>query len=469
MLSGERKQLSIFGDGWIYSIIIAKFPDHPLVKLRPLVDKLLVDVEKGIGVYYSEGLGRPSWPVGVILKMHLLEYLYNLSDVMVSQAVNCNILFKWFCNLDIDENVPDDTTLVKFRKRLGEGGFTELFSSFIEASKKLGYGKGKLRILDGTHVLSFCGGFGRLGLLRDGIRRVLKRVKEKAILLSEETKRKALHVLKVKGEAKIKEVKEVIERLGRELSEKGDAHIKKILSISKRVARGATKIGSLVDPEARWGHKSEDFAFFGYKVHLCCDENGFVTNLEALSGERNEGNRLEAMLKGEVKRRGVEGVIADALYDSVDNRKYCKGAEIKAYIPPRTKGSEVDKFELEGEKVECPAGKYSIGRIEQERGFLYYFSAHDCKMCKCFKKCVSPGEVRKKVYLSECKRLREEDYREKMKTRAVIERANGWAKRWLGLSRARYLGTGKMLVQAILTFMAMNLKIMIRGPCLGRV
>jgi len=65
------------------------------------------------------------------------------------------------------------------------------------------------------------------------------------------------------------------------------------------VKRGEKKIGSLIDPDARWGHKSSDFPFFGYKLYLSCDETGFAKNLLVLSGEKNEGKRLKPMIEQE--------------------------------------------------------------------------------------------------------------------------------------------------------------------------
>ncbi|MEO0093437.1 MAG: transposase [candidate division WOR-3 bacterium] len=174
MINKERKQKSIFGDNWIYKNTLERFPNHPLINLKPILDRILEGIQENLEGYYSKDFGRPSYPPSVILKMLLLEYLYNLSDVAVSQAVNCNILFKWFCGLDIDELAPDDTTLVKFRRRLGEDGFKAVFADFIEQAKRLGYGKGKLRILDATHVLSFSRGLNVVNLLKDGIKRVLK-------------------------------------------------------------------------------------------------------------------------------------------------------------------------------------------------------------------------------------------------------------------------------------------------------
>lgn len=80
VITKERKQSSLFGDNWIYKNLLDKFPDHPLIKLKPLVDKILNEISDNIEAYYRKDFGRPSYPVSVIFKMLLLEYLYNLSD-----------------------------------------------------------------------------------------------------------------------------------------------------------------------------------------------------------------------------------------------------------------------------------------------------------------------------------------------------------------------------------------------------
>ena len=471
MITKERKQFSLFGDNWIYKNLLERFPEHPLVKMKPLIDNLLSKIEKDISVYYSAGFGRPSYPPAMLLKMLLLEYLYNLSDVAVSQGVCCNILFRWFCGLDIDESVPDDTTLVKFRNRLGEDGFKEIFNTFITLAQQLGYGKGKLKILDATHVFSFSRGLSVVGLLKDGLKRVMMRLKEKSVKIKEQTKRAVITVTDVKKKVKVKELTRLIRKLVSDVNNQADEKTKKVLRLMQEVAEGVgDKLGSLVDTDARWGYKSKDFSFFGYKAHLACDEMGFVTNLEVLSGEKNEGSRLKDMILEERKRGDkIEGVPADALYDSAANREYLKSVAIKAYIPSRTKSSEIDKFEVIGSQVMCAMGKHSIGSIEQENGRLHYFSVKDCRDCSYYRGCVSAGEIRKKVYISKCKLLRAEDYKLKMRERKTIERVNAWAKRHLGLVRARYCGITKVLIQAILTFLAMDLKIMIRGPCSGMV
>lgn len=54
--------------------------------------------------------------------MLLLEQFADLSDREVHEPVGYNLLYRAFVGLTADELVADDTTLVKFRGRIGEAG-----------------------------------------------------------------------------------------------------------------------------------------------------------------------------------------------------------------------------------------------------------------------------------------------------------------------------------------------------------
>lgn len=84
----------------------------------------------------------------------------------------------------------------------------------------MGYGKGKLMSLDATHLFSFSRGFGFGRLLRDGLQRLAKRVKERALSLREKVKEKVLRVAAVKGKVKVREVKSLLKEVREELRSK---------------------------------------------------------------------------------------------------------------------------------------------------------------------------------------------------------------------------------------------------------
>ncbi|MDR2360834.1 MAG: IS5 family transposase, partial [Oscillospiraceae bacterium] len=97
--------------------------------------------------YYPEGKrGRPPRGVEIMLRMYLLQNWYNLSDEGVEDAIYDSYAFRKFMKLDFNgnEQVPDATTLCKFRKLLDENGVTkilfELVKDFLEKHGKIMHG-----------------------------------------------------------------------------------------------------------------------------------------------------------------------------------------------------------------------------------------------------------------------------------------------------------------------------------------
>jgi len=50
------------------------------------------------------------------------------------------------------------------------------------------------------------------------------------------------------------------------------------------------KLVSFVDHDARFGRKSKDKKFAGYKAHVAQDESQIITSAEVIPGNENEGN-----------------------------------------------------------------------------------------------------------------------------------------------------------------------------------
>ena len=471
--SSCRHQTSLFGDGWVYQAMLKQVADHPLVRMKPILDQAIARAEPKLRTCYSTWIGRPACSIGTMTKLHVLQYLYDLSDPGVTRIRVHDVLFRWFADLDITDDVPDSTTLVRFRGRLEQEGFRDVLNELTEEARRQGYLKGQLRVLDATHVFSNTPKLRMRGLIRQGLNKVLRSIAKTHEEVSKTLRAKYKRVLchaRGKERSTRKAVRQAVKDFAREVHDLVDEPTGKLLDLVQRVASGnPDKLVSLTDPDARWGHKSKEKVFGGYKVHVICAENGLVTNLEALSGNVNEGNRIEHLLEPELERKHeVKEVYADGLYDNVTNRRYLRKKGIKAFIPSRVKKCQIEKFDITGtgeaERVKCPAGKYSIGKIRQEAGDLYYFSVSDCRHCPRFRHCVSPGEVRKKVFLSDCRRLRNNEWQEKYGKRTVVERDFSHAKLHRGLGQARYRGRAKLGIQALLTFITENALIMARGP-----
>jgi len=97
--------------------------------------------------YYPNGKrGRPTRGVETMLRMYLLANWFTLSDEGVEDAIYDSYAFRKFMKVDFlgEEQVPDATTLCKFRKLLNEAGITKLFFDamkvFLDRHGKLMHG-----------------------------------------------------------------------------------------------------------------------------------------------------------------------------------------------------------------------------------------------------------------------------------------------------------------------------------------
>lgn len=69
--------------------------------------------------------GRPAYPLLLLYKMHLLQTWYGLSDEGCEFQVKDRLSFRLFLGLDIQDKVPDATTLEDFRHKLAKNQLAE--------------------------------------------------------------------------------------------------------------------------------------------------------------------------------------------------------------------------------------------------------------------------------------------------------------------------------------------------------
>jgi IS5 family transposase len=91
-------------------------------------DKLLRNIDKFVNwdnletickrMYKDSKLGRPSLPIIFALKCLILQYLYNLSDPALEDALIDRFSFQRFLGISFDTEIPDFTTVWRFRERL---------------------------------------------------------------------------------------------------------------------------------------------------------------------------------------------------------------------------------------------------------------------------------------------------------------------------------------------------------------
>src|SRR5438067_10465470 len=101
--------------------------NHPMRKIRELVQEVLKELNHTFGRLYSQE-GRPSIPPEELLSALLLQVLYTVrSERQLMEQLEYNLLFRWFVGLNMDEPVWVPTVFSKNRDRLLEADIAERF------------------------------------------------------------------------------------------------------------------------------------------------------------------------------------------------------------------------------------------------------------------------------------------------------------------------------------------------------
>jgi transposase len=111
--------------------------DHPIRKIRRIVDEVLAELDGEFEAMYSR-IGRPSIPPEQLLKATVLMALYSMrSERAFCERLNYDLLFKWFLDLPIDAKAFDPTTFTKNRTRLLEAEIADRFFAEVVRQAQL--------------------------------------------------------------------------------------------------------------------------------------------------------------------------------------------------------------------------------------------------------------------------------------------------------------------------------------------
>lgn len=450
--------------------------DHELLGIRRSFDFSWVDEELS-GYYRESGPGRPGFAPRSMFLMLFLEMYDRLSDYEVVERVRRDALYRYFVGFELEDEIPDHSTLSVFRERIGEAGFRRVFNRFIEELEKKGLISHRLKIVDATAVRADAELRGRVGILRQAqrkVKRVMKASDEKKFgnLSKAETEEVLIPKEQEEDRKVIEEetekLKELLALARKEFGEEGIKAAEEIEELLFRV--GGKAVGSLTDTDARIGHKSKNEIFYGYKAHTVTNESEIVTSAETISGNENERNDIQDLLKAE-EERGIKGeaALADSLYASGENRRVIREEMgMQELIPAVDHGAQAEDFEYDAGKdvLICKAGKESLSWSPHDRGKMFYFSRYDCVGCARQSECESYSlrEKRAKVLLSLERQMNlavkipKEEWKKLYKYRVIVERIYGRAKKWHGLGQARYRGRWRVAIQVFMTFLVMNAK-----------
>lgn len=109
---------------------------HPLYRLAGVVN--WAQFERQLGKFYADDMGRPALATRLVVGLHYLKYLYNVSDEVVVASWVENPYWQYFCGEEYfaHEFPCDPTSLVKWRQRVGVEGSEKLLKESLAAAQR---------------------------------------------------------------------------------------------------------------------------------------------------------------------------------------------------------------------------------------------------------------------------------------------------------------------------------------------
>ncbi len=442
MLRKEGYQTKFLYSDDIYNRLIDK--NSLLEKINREFDFSFINDE--VKDVYCEDNGRPSIPPIILYKATLIQRLKGLSDEEMERVAKYDIEIKHFLGIPIEDTSFDYSTISVFRKRLGAVRFEQIFQKLLNQIKQKGIlDDYKTQIIDSMPVLSKAALPSTTALIYSSIKhcvKILPEEKKKEVLnllelddkkLEHYSKARPLFKLDDGGKKKafgkavnrainliektrdIEEIKEEASFLKQIIQDNAVFEEELIKEADKKPPKS---VKSLVDKDAKLGHKNKEETIFGYKHNISITENGFITATTTTTMADKDDEQFAPIVEKQID----VGLKADKMKgDSAYGNPYnfieadTFGIELEA---PLRKGKCEDGFNWydftlsnDGKCLTCQNG-ISVASCGKNK---FIFPVKACKICSLKSKCTTSRTNRTVVIPEEHEFLRR--VIEKQKTR----------------------------------------------------
>jgi transposase len=432
--------------------------------------------------------GRPSVDPRVFFKLQLVMFFEGLrSERELVRVAADRLSVRWYLGYDLDEELPDHSSLTRIRKRYGLAVFRRFFEAIVEQCREAGLVWGKELYFDATQVKA-----------NASLDSIAPRFAVDAHLGELFTDEPDDEVASVVGESQPIELPVPItdaecEQLavaneGRHdwLARDGapDRTIKRA-----GYQRRSDFEASTSDPDAALMAHKKGGLHFGYHDHYAVDGGKARIILEVLVTPADVMENLpfldmlwRACFRWQIRPRQVTG---DTTYGTVENIVAVEDQGVRAYVPlpdfdQRTPFYGASRFTYDAERDEysCPED-HALRRLHTkytEGTAAYRADAATCNSCPVKAACTESSQgrlIHRSLYVEYLDRVRDYHqtaaYEKAMAKRKVwVEPLFGEAKDWHGLRRFRLRRLWKVNIEALLIATGQNLKRLLRTRGWGR-
>ena len=430
--------------------------DHFLRKIERLIDFSFVYDE--VKHLYSSNNGRPCTDPVALVKYLLIGFLYGIgSERRIEQEIQVNAAYRWFLGLDLDEKVPDHSTISQLRRRKLNG--TELFRKIFERLLFIcienGLVDGKLILTDSTHIKANASKKSEITV----------QVEKQAIAYWERLdKYEEAEREKLESEGKIKPKKYRLKTPA------------KTKTVSKTVSKTDPDAGRLNRPGKPEG--------MHYLDHQSIDaKNGIIVDVAVTAGNVADCVPYLDRIEHIEKFIDVEVAAVDSGYDTSLIHKEMDEHKITIFTPEKdvsdTSKAEFKRADFLYSETEdaftCPNGKtLKLHRLQRNESTItreYKANINDCKNCPHREKCLAPSQkcrrIQVNIFEEIVKQHHERDgsaeYNEALRKRAIWSEGTFAAqKREHNLKQLFRRGIEAAETHCLLAAVALNLKRMVK-------
>ena len=344
---------------------------HLLRRIDVFVSSALADLHEELEPYYSD-IGRPSVDPELMIRMLIVGYSYGIrSERRLTQEVELHLAYRWFCKLDLEDEIPHHSTfsanrLGRFRE---SDVLRHVFERVVWAAMAMGLVKGEGFAVDAS-------------VLEANASRYHGKAPEELDWSEKQRQTRA--------------VAEYLAALDAAAEPNPDRKVPKVISPS--------------DPCSAWTAKANKRVQFGYGLNYLIDiENAVIVDVEAtpartydeVAATKTMIDRTERCFALRPKR-----LAADTAYGTGKFLGWLVNDKgITPHIPVWEKSDRADGIfsradfiwdKRHGHYI-CPNGKLlrTSGTVHDGRTLLYRASKRDCDVCPLRARCCTRDEARK--------------------------------------------------------------------------
>jgi transposase len=342
---------------------------HLLRRINPTVTRILAEFREKLEPFYSE-IGRPSIDPELMIRMLIVGYCYGLRfERKLCEEVELHLAYRWFCRLDLDDEVPDHSTFsVNRHGRFRDSDlFRQIFEAVVRACMNAGLVKGEAFAVDAS------------------------------VMEADASRYHGKAPDEIDWSVPERQTRAVAEFLGAPDDEDPDAD------------RKVPKVISPVDPCSAWTAKANKRVQFGYGLNYLIDiEHAVIVDVEATPARTyDEVAATKMMIERTEQTLGLkpDRLAADTAYGTGKFLGWLVGTGITPQIPVWDKSDREDgtfsrsdfRFDRERNVYVCPADKLlkTTGNVGADHMVRYRASKRDCAGCPLKPRCCPNTPSRK--------------------------------------------------------------------------